>query len=108
MSAGPFVIVGAAMAVWTFYVVVTVHLWGFDFHGGAWTAARDVWAGRSPYQAPDPAKLLVPGNAYIPPPLVAFLAGPLALLPFVPAVVLFGVASTAALAIALRILGVGD
>jgi hypothetical protein len=108
MSSGLFVLVGLAMAMWTIYVVATVHLWGFDFHGGAWTAARDVWAGRSPYHAPDPAKLLVPGNAYIPPPLFAFLCGPLALLPFVPAVVVFGVACTAALVLALRIVGVRD
>jgi alpha-1,2-mannosyltransferase len=108
MSAGPFVLVGAVMAAWTIYVVATVDLWGFDFHGGAWAAARDVWAGRSPYQAPDPAKLLVPGNAYIPPPLFALLCGPLALLSFVPAVVVFGVACTAALVLALRIVGVRD
>jgi alpha-1,2-mannosyltransferase len=108
MSSGPFVLLGAAMAALTIYVVATGGLWGFDFHGGVWAAGRDVLAGRSPYAAPDPAKLLLQGNAYIPPPLLAFLCSPLALLPFVPAVVLFGVACTGALVLALRVVGVRD
>src|ERR671934_271434 len=108
LLAGPLVLVGAAMTALTIYLGTKGHIWGFDFRGGAWAAGRDVLAGRSPYPAPDPAKLLAQGNAYIPPPLLAFLCGPLALLPFVPAVVVFGVACTAALVLALRIVGVRD
>ena len=62
LSAGPFVLLGAAMAVLTLTLAVKGRIYGFDFHGGAWAAGRDVLAGRSPYGAPDPAKLLVPGN----------------------------------------------
>lgn len=108
VSTGPFVLLGAAMAALTIYVAATGDIWGFDFRGGIWAAGRDVLAGRSPYVAPDAAKLLAQGNAYIPPPLLAFLFSPLALLPFVPAVVAFGVACTAALVFALRIVGVRD
>src|ERR671937_1044647 len=108
LLAGPLVLVGAAMTALTIYLGTKGHIWGFDFRGGAWAAGRDVLAGRSPYPAPDPAKLLAQGNAYIPPPLLAFLCGPLALLPFMPAVVVFGVACTAALVLALRIVGVRD
>src|SRR5919204_63938 len=108
LLAGPLVLVGAAMTALTIYLGTKGHIWGFDFRGGAWAAGRAVLAGRSPYPAPDPAKLLAQGNAYIPPPLLAFLCGPLALLPFMPAVVVFGVACTAALVLALRIVGVRD
>jgi alpha-1,2-mannosyltransferase len=108
LSAGPFVLLGAAMAALTIYVAATGDIWGFDFRGGVWAAGRDVLAGRSPYVAPDPAKLLAQGNAYIPPPLLAFLCSPLAFLPFVPAVTIFGVACAAALVLALRIVGVRD
>src|SRR5919204_50074 len=108
LLAGPLVLVGAAMTALTIYLGTKGHIWGFDFRGGAWAAGRAVLAGRSPSPAPDPAKLLAQGNAYIPPPLLAFLCGPLALLPFMPAVVVFGVACAAALVLALRIVGVRD
>jgi alpha-1,2-mannosyltransferase len=108
LSAGPFVLFGAVVATLTLYLVAKGPMYGFDFHGGAWSAGRDVLAGRSPYPAPEPARLLVPGNAYIPPPPLAVLCIPLSLLPFVPAVVAWGVACSAALVLALRIVGVSD
>jgi len=108
LSAGPLVLVGAAVAALTLYMAVRGSIYGFDFHGGAWPAGRDILAGHSPYPAPNPAKLLVPGNSYIPPPPLAFLSVPFSLLPFVPAVVAWGVACTAALVLALRIVGVRD
>ena len=108
LFAGPLVLVGAAMTALTIYLATKGHIWGFDFRGGAWAAAGDVWNGRSPYLAPDPAKLLAQGNAYIAPPLLAVLCGPLALLPFAPAVVVYGLVCIAALALALRIVGVRD
>ena len=101
-------LLGAAMAALTLTLAVKGRIYGFDFHGGAWTAGRDVLAGRSPYAAPDPAKLLAASNSYIPPPLLAVLCIPLSLLPFVPAVVVWGTACTAALVLALRVLGVRD
>jgi len=107
VSTGPSVLLGATMTALVIYLGTTGRIWGFDFHG-TWAAARDVWAGRSPYLSPDPARLLAKGNAYIAPPLLAFLCGPLALLPFVPAVVVFGVACTVGLLFALWILGVRD
>src|SRR5919201_3855019 len=90
LSAAPFVLVGAGMAAITMYVAARGH-YGLDFKGGAWAAGKDVLAGRSPYPAPDPAKLLAAGNAYIPPPLLAVLSVPLAVLPFVPAIVVWNV-----------------
>jgi alpha-1,2-mannosyltransferase len=107
LSTGPSVLLGAAMTALVIYLGTKGHIWGFDFRG-TWAASRDVLGGRSPYAAPDPAKLLAQGNTYIPPPLLAFACSPVALLPFVPAVVLFGVACTAALVLALRIVGVRD
>ena len=108
LSAGPFALVGAAVAALTLYLVAKGPMYGFDFHGGAWSAGRDMLAGRSPYPAPDPARLLVPGNAYIAPPPLAVLCIPLAILPFVPAIVVWSVACSAALALALRIVAARD
>jgi alpha-1,2-mannosyltransferase len=108
VSAGPFALFSAAVAVLTLYLIARGPMYGFDFRGGAWPAGRDILAGRSPYPDPDPAKLLVAGNAYIPPPPLAVLCAPLSFLPFVPAVVAWGVACTAALVAGLRIVGVRD
>ncbi|HYZ76889.1 MAG TPA: glycosyltransferase family 87 protein [Gaiellaceae bacterium] len=105
---GPIVLVGALVAGLTIYLNVKSHSYGFDFRGGEWVAGRDVLAGRSPYPAPDPAHLVAVGNAYIPPPLLAVLSVPLSLLPMVPAAIVLDVVSTAALALALRIVGVRD
>ena len=107
VSSGPTVLLGAAMTALVIYLGTKGHIWGFDFRG-TWAAGQNVLAGRSPYMAPDPVTLLAEGNAYIPPPLLAFVCSPLALLPFVPAVALFGVACTAAFVLALRIVGVRD
>src|SRR5919108_679236 len=104
----PIVLVGALVAGLTIYLNVKSHSYGFDFRGGEWVAGRDVLAGRSPYPAPDPAHLVAVGNAYIPPPLLAVLSVPLSLLPMVPAAIVLDVVSTAALALALRIVGVRD
>jgi alpha-1,2-mannosyltransferase len=108
VSAGPFVLVGAAVSLLTLYLIAKGPMYGFDFRGGAWPAGRNVLAGRSPYPDPDPVKLLVAGNAYIPPPPLAVLCVPLSILPFVPAVVALGVACTAALVAALWIVGARD
>jgi alpha-1,2-mannosyltransferase len=108
LSAWPFVLLGAAMAALTLTLAAKGPIYGFDFHGGAWTAGKDVLAGRSPYPAPDPAKLLAAGNSYIPPPFFAVLCVPLSLLPFAPAVAIFGAACTAAFVLALWVVGVRD
>jgi alpha-1,2-mannosyltransferase len=102
------VLLGAAMTALTLTLAVKGGIYGFDFHGGAWAAGRDVLAGRSPYPAPDAGKLLAAGNAYIPPPLLAVLCVPLSLLPFAPAVVALGAVCTAAFVLALRVVGVRD
>src|SRR5919109_106447 len=102
---GPIALVGALVAGLTIYLNVKSQSYGFDFRGGEWVAGRDVLAGRSPYPAPDPAHLVAVGNAYIPPPLLAVLSVPLSLLPMVPAAIVLDVVSTAALALALRIVG---
>jgi Glycosyltransferase family 87 len=104
----PIVLVGALVAVFAIYANVKSHSYGFDFRGGAWAAGRDVLAGRSPYEAPDAARLLAVQNAYIPPPLLAVLSVPLSVMPFVPAAVLLNVVCTAALMLALRAVGVSD
>src|SRR5919204_436965 len=105
---GPLVLVGALVAGFTIYLNAKNHNFGFDFRGGEWAAGRDVLHGRSPYPAPDAAHLVAVGNAYIPPPLLAVLSAALSLLPMVPAAIVLDVVSTAALALALRIVGVRD
>ena len=105
---GPIALVGALVAGLTIYLNAKNHNFGFDFRGGEWAAGKDVLAGRSPYPAPDAAHLVAVGNAYIPPPLLAVLSAPLSLLPMVPAAIVLDVVSTAALALALRIVGVRD
>lgn len=82
--------------------------YGFDFRGGIWKAGQDLLAGHSPYLAPDPHRLLVAGNAFIDPPLLALLAIPFSVLPYGTAVVLWNLACTAAFLAALAVLGVRD
>lgn len=82
--------------------------YGLDFHGGIWKAAHDVLGGRTPYLAPRAHHLLVVGNAYIDPPLLAVLAIPLSLLPFGAAVVVWNLLCAAAFVAALTIVGVRD
>jgi alpha-1,2-mannosyltransferase len=102
------VLLGVFAAELVLFAAARTHIYGFDFRGGAWAAGRHILAGTSPYIAPDPARLLIPGNAYIPPPPLAVLSVPLSLMPFVPAVVLWGLACTAGLVLALRVVGVRD
>ncbi len=84
------------------------HVYGFDFHGGIWKAGHDILAGRSPYGPPDTGRLAAVGNAYIPPPPLAEVFLPLALLPYWAAITLLNVICVLALAAALRLLGVRD
>jgi alpha-1,2-mannosyltransferase len=87
---------------------VGLHLWGFDYHGGLWQGARDILHGRNPYPPPTRERLLVPGNAMITPPLLALVNLPLALLPLIPAVVLWDIVQALALVAALRLCNVRD
>jgi alpha-1,2-mannosyltransferase len=105
---GATALLGALLAVCTIYLNAKSHSYGFDFRGGAWAGGRDVLHGRSPYPAPDPGHLVAVGNAYVPPPLLAVLSVPLAVLPWVPAAVVMNVVCAAALVLALRVVGVRD
>lgn len=87
---------------------VGLHLWGFDYHGGLWQGGRDILNGRNPYPPPTLERLLVPGNAMITPPLLALINLPLALLPLIPAVVIWDVVQALALVAALRLCDVRD
>jgi hypothetical protein len=82
--------------------------YGFDFHGGIWKAGQDLLAGRSPYLVPNAHTLLVAGNAFITPPLLAVLAIPFSILPFALAVALWNLVCTGALVGALMLVGVRD
>lgn len=87
---------------------VGLHLWGFDYHGGLWQGGRDILHGHNPYPTPTPERLLIPGNAMITPPLLALVNLPLALLPLIPAVLLWNAVQVLALAAALYLCGVRD
>ena len=79
-----------------------------DFHP-FWQAAGDVVHGRNPYtHATTLNSLGTPESRYIYPPLVADLLVPLAPLPFLAAAVVFLLVSTAAIPLALWLLGVRD
>jgi alpha-1,2-mannosyltransferase len=82
--------------------------YGYDFHGGMWKAGQDALAGRSPYLAPHARTLLVAGNAFIWPPLLALLSIPFSVLPFGLAVALWNLACAGAFVGALALLGVRD
>jgi alpha-1,2-mannosyltransferase len=82
----------------------------FDFHA-FWGAGRDVLAGRSPYPALDALPAVADRLTFRPfvyPAPAAFLMAPFAALPFWLANVLFALATVAAIAGALRLLGVRD
>ncbi len=96
------------VAALTLYKNATGSQYAFDFHGGIWRAGTSLLDGRSPYPPPIQARLISPGNAFIPPPPLAVLAVPFSLLPFSLAVVLWNLACTAAMLGALRLLGVSD
>lgn len=102
------VIAAALVAAVTLYRNASGTQYGFDFHGGIWRAGQDLLAGRSPYAAANARQLLVTGNAFIPPPLLAVLAIPFSLLPFPAAVALWNVVCAGAFVAALRLLGVRD
>lgn len=79
-----------------------------DFHP-FWQAAGDVVHGRNPYTHPVTLNSLgTPESRYIYPPFVADLLVPLAPLPFLAAAVVFLLISTAAVPLALWLLGVRD
>ena len=79
-----------------------------DFHGGAWRAGRAVLGGRSPYLAPDVRLLAANGSAFIPPPVLAFIAAPFALLPFPVAAAAWSVTCGTAFLASFWLLGVRD
>lgn len=81
---------------------------GFDFKGSLWQGGRDVLDGRSPYPPADPHVIRALGNTFVYPPAILLAAVPLALLPLVVATALVSLANAAAIAIALRIVGVRD
>ena len=81
---------------------------GFDFKGSLWQGGRDVLAGRSPYPPADPGVIRALGNTFVYPPAILLAAVPLALLPLAAATALVSLANVAAIALALRIVGVRD
>jgi alpha-1,2-mannosyltransferase len=82
------------------------HRFGFDFKP-LWEAARDVLNGNSPYPPPH-AWALRDEQQFVYPPLAAFIAAPLAFLPFPVAATIFAVVLVGLAALTLRILGVSD
>jgi hypothetical protein len=107
-AATPFALLALAFAAFTLYANARGSQYGFDFHGGIWKAGQDLLAGRSPYPDADAGGLLVPGNAYVLPPLLGVIAVPFSVLPFTLAIVLWNVVCAAALVAALALLGVRD
>jgi alpha-1,2-mannosyltransferase len=87
---------------------VGLHLWGYDYHGGLWQGARDILYGRNPYPHRTAAELVDPGNAMITPPLLALINLPLALLPLIPAVLVWDAVQVLALVAALWLCNVRD
>ena len=82
------------------------HHFAFDFHS-LWEAARDVRSGRNPYP-PATVAALAPGEGFVYPPVVAFAALPLGLLPFGLAAALMVVSLVGCTAGTLWVLGVRD
>ncbi len=80
---------------------------GFDYHG-IWRAGQQILAGRSPYLAANPRELLVVGNSFVSPPLLAVISIPFSLLPFRVGLVLWDLLCAAAFAGALCVVGVRD
>jgi hypothetical protein len=72
---GSRVVVGSLLAIAGVVVCLFVASrggqWGIDFRGGIWLAGRAVLAKRTPFPAPDAARLLHQGNAFVTPPLLA-------------------------------------
>jgi alpha-1,2-mannosyltransferase len=82
--------------------------YGSDFHGGIWTAAHAIAAGKSPYAPAIATVLQARHTAFIPPPLMALVAVPLTVLPFSVAVLVWSALCAAGLWASLRLLGVRD
>ena len=108
---GEIVLLGVAPVVLLAVLVASVVHRPMDF-ATFWHSGRDVLDGRSPYPVslhPLPAH---PGPTtvapFVYPPVTALLAAPLSLLPLHAAAVVFLVVNTAAVALALRLLGVAD
>jgi hypothetical protein len=94
-------------AIWL-YLVIAAGKFGFDFRGGMWKAGHDVLSGNSPYAPADARTLAARANSFIPPPGLAVLSAPFALLPFTLSTVLLNVLCTIAFGAALFVLGVRD
>jgi Glycosyltransferase family 87 len=98
----------AVLAVMLIYTRVRAGTFGSDFHGGMWKAGHDVLAGRSPYAAANSKVLFELRSAFIPPPPLAILAVPFALLPFSVAVTLWSALCVVGFIGALWLVGVRD
>jgi alpha-1,2-mannosyltransferase len=97
---GVFAVVALAKSVGNHYAA--------DFHGGIWRASQAILGGHSPYASPNADRLFRLLNPYIPPPLLAILAIPLAVLPFWLASLLWSAVCAGAFVAALWLLGLRD
>jgi hypothetical protein len=79
-----------------------------DFHGGMWTAGREILAGHSPYPPPDAGILATRATSFVTPPLLGLVAVPFSVLPVSLTAVLWTCISVAGLAGALFLVGVRD
>jgi hypothetical protein len=89
-----------------FVVAIQTDSLAADFHHEIYPQAEEMVAGRNPYPSPD-SDLSGTGN-FVWPPLVAFLAAPLTLLPVAVADVVVALGGLASFALALWIVGVRD
>lgn len=96
----------AILAIVQLYRQARGQEYGYDFHGGTWSAGRAWLEGRSPFGVPRPAWLLAHSNSFITPPTLAVLGALFSLLPFAAAIVTFNAVCVIALVAALRLLGV--
>jgi alpha-1,2-mannosyltransferase len=97
----PILFVGLVVARY----VIGKHL-GFDYKP-LWEASRHVFHGASPYPPPH-AWALRGEHQFVYPPIAAFLAAPLAVVPFGVAAALLGVLNVLATGVTLRVLGIRD
>jgi alpha-1,2-mannosyltransferase len=101
-------LIALSLSSLTLYNKVRNGTFGFDFRGSLWKAGGNILAGRSPYPAPNAGELAHVGNAYVYPPLAAFVSLPLALIAPMPAAVVWSILNGAALVAALWVVGVRD
>jgi hypothetical protein len=90
------------------YVRYEGSTFGFDFHGGAWPAARAILGGHSPYPRPDAKLLLQTRNAFVTPPILGELAIPLSWLKFRLAATVWDLVCTLSFIATLWVLGLRD